>query len=393
MADDTKALEAMVQRGLDAMRIGDATTAVRELEPVLKTGRASVPVAVMLAIACQQLNDVEGLRAALDYALNRDPGNIQALLMRADLLAWDGEESRALQCYDYALASVQPGARLPVELENMLVRARDFRDRIAARMQAHLGTRLQGAGFDPATSSARFRQSVDLLTGRKQIFLQQPRVYYFPGLPNIQFYEREVFPWLERLESATDAIEAELRAVLEEDSDAFRPYFQAEKDVPTDVEKLARHAGWKAFFLWKDGKPVAGNVARCPRTMEAMSGLPLTSIPNRTPNILFSMLAPGQRIEPHNGFLNCRLIGHLPLIAPAGCSLRVGNETRYWERGKAWLFDDSIEHEAHNPTDQVRVILLFEIWRPELSAEERRLVGALMEASDSFGGSRRAWTD
>lgn len=98
------------------------------------------------------------------------------------------------------------------------------------------------------------------------------------------------------------------------------------------------------------------------------------------------MLRPGQRIEPHTGFLNCRLIVHLSLLTPPGCSFRFGNETRYCQRGKAWVFNDTIEHEAFNPTGQTRVILLFEIWRPELSADEQRLISALLEASDNFGG-------
>jgi aspartate beta-hydroxylase len=98
------------------------------------------------------------------------------------------------------------------------------------------------------------------------------------------------------------------------------------------------------------------------------------------------MLRPGQRIEPHTGFLNCRLIVHLSLLTPPGCSFRVGNETRYCQRGKAWVFNDTIEHEAFNPTGQTLVILLFEIWRPELSADEQRLISALLEASDNFGG-------
>jgi aspartyl/asparaginyl beta-hydroxylase (cupin superfamily) len=393
MQQDIKALEAMAQRGLDALRVNDLETARRELGTVLQSGRATVPVAVMLAMACQRLNDGKGLRAALDYALEREPGNIQALLMRGDLLVFEGEQARALQCYDYAIRSVQPGTRLPPELENMLVRARDFRDQIMSSMESHFAASLRSAGYDEQAASPRFRQSVELLAGRKQIYLQQPRAFYYPELPNIQFYPREMFPWLERLEAATDAIEAELRTVMAEDAAAFQPYLQPEKDVPTDTAKLARHVGWKAFFLWKSGKPVAENVARCPRTMEALSGLPLTAIPNRTPNILFSLLMPGQRIEPHNGFLNCRLIGHLPLLAPPGCGLRVGNETRYWERGKAWLFDDSIEHEAFNTSNEVRVILLFEIWRPELTAEERRLIAALLESADSYGGTRRAWED
>lgn len=386
MQPDTTELETLVQRGLDALRTGDLLTARRDLGTVLQTGRASVTVAVMLALACQRLNDSACLRTALDYALERDPGNIQALLLKGDVLAADGDANGALACYSYALKAVNPGMQLPPELEKMLARARQFRDQTFQQMESLLAARLQAAGYDAQHASARFNQSLELLSGRKEIYLQKPRAYYFPELPAIQFYERECFPWLARLEAATDAIEAELRAVLADTENEFERYLQPGKNLPNDAAKLARHAGWKAWYLWKNGKPVAENIARCPRTMAALADLPLTAIPNYAPSILFSLLQPGQRIEPHTGFLNCRLICHLSLLTPPGCSFRVGNETRYWERGKAWVFNDTIEHEAFNPTDQTRVVLLFEIWRPELSAEERRLVSALLEASDNFSG-------
>lgn len=386
MKPETTQLETLAQRGMEALRAGDLLSAQRDLAAVLQTGRASVPVAVMLAVACQRLNDAAGLRSALDYALGREPGNIQALLLKGDLLASEGDSTGALSCYNYALQSVKPGIKLPGELEKMLARAREFRDQTFMKMEAHLAARLNTKGYDPQQASPRFNQSLELLCGRKEIYLQKPRAYYFPELPAIQFYERKCFPWLEQLEAATDAIEAELRAVLADDEDKFERYLQPAANLPNDTDKLARHAGWKAWFLWKNGKPLAENIARCPRTMEALAGLPLTSIPNYAPNILFSMLRPGQRIEPHTGFLNCRLICHLSLLTPPGCSFRVGNETRYWERGKAWVFNDTIEHEALNPTDQTRVVLLFEIWRPELSADERRLISALLEASENFSG-------
>jgi aspartyl/asparaginyl beta-hydroxylase (cupin superfamily) len=58
------------------------------------------------------------------------------------------------------------------------------------------------------------------------------------------------------------------------------------------------------------------------------------------------------------------------------------------------VFDDSIEHEAWNSSNEPRVILIFDIWRPELSEEERGLVAALLEAVDSYGGGPRVeWTD
>ena len=132
-----------------------------------------------------------------------------------------------------------------------------------------------------------------------------------------------------------------------------------------------------------------GNAARCPRTLAALADAPLCRIPRRTPSILFSLLRPGARIPPHHGMINTRLICHLPLIVPPGCGFRVGNETRSWEEGRAWVFDDSIEHEAWNGSGQTRVILLFDVWRPELSPGERESVAAMFEAIDEFGAAPR----
>jgi aspartyl/asparaginyl beta-hydroxylase (cupin superfamily) len=71
----------------------------------------------------------------------------------------------------------------------------------------------------------------------------------------------------------------------------------------------------------------------------------------------------------------------------------VGNETRSWTEGEIVLFDDSIEHEAWNSSSEPRIVMIFDVWRPELSAEERDLVATVLAAADSFGGPRRQWTD
>ena len=88
-------------------------------------------------------------------------------------------------------------------------------------------------------------------------------------------------------------------------------------------------------------------------------------------------LRPGARIPPHAGVMNARLICHLPLIVPQPSGFRVGNETRAWEEGKLLVFDDSIEHEAWNDSAEDRVVLIFDIWRPELSEADRRAVTAI----------------
>jgi aspartyl/asparaginyl beta-hydroxylase (cupin superfamily) len=107
--------------------------------------------------------------------------------------------------------------------------------------------------------------------------------------------------------------------------------------------------------------------------------------------VLFSLLRPGAHIPPHNGLINTRLIGHLPLIVPGQCRLRVGNETRDWRQGKVWLFDDTIEHEAWNDSNETRVILLFEIHRPDITEVEHQFIGQVFEALDAHSGQTPEW--
>ena len=95
---------------------------------------------------------------------------------------------------------------------------------------------------------------------------------------------------------------------------------------------------------------------------------------------------PSARRPPHSGVTNVRSIVHLPLIVPNGCTFRVGGETRPWIEGEAFAFDDTIEHEARNPTDQLRVVLLFDVWKPELDEPERHAVASIFEAIDAYGG-------
>ena len=172
------------------------------------------------------------------------------------------------------------------------------------------------------------------------------------------------------------------------------PYIQRETHRPVfNTKGLVDNPDWGAFYLVKSGAEVPENAARCPRTMAALRAVPTCRIKGRTPSVLFSFLRPRARIPPHHGFMNTRLICHLPLIVPPDCALRVGNQTRGWREGELLVFDDSIEHEAWNLSQELRVVLIFDVWRPELSEKEQALVAAMLQLIDSFGGPRRAWTD
>ena len=207
-------------------------------------------------------------------------------------------------------------ARCQPELAADLRRAQEMCAQYAAQYKSYLREQLAAKGFDTVRSSARFAQSLDIILGEKRIFVQEPRYYYFPALPQIQFYANEQFPWLASVEAATDAIRAELLEVMQ-DPTAFSPYVTGHANRPrSDQQGMLNNPAWSAFYLWKNGEPVAGNAERCPRTLEALRDVPLTMVPNRSPSILFSLLKPGAHIPPHNGLVNTRLICHLPLVVP-----------------------------------------------------------------------------
>ncbi len=381
---------ALQRSGTEALRRGDARQAREDFERIVAAGVADASTCLGLADACRSLADRAATLAAVDRALALEPNNWLALIYKGDHLAAEGDKRSASTYYMQALNLAPPAEQLPAATRGEVLRARAACDVYARQFESFLQERLVASGFAAGRSPQRFSHALDLLFGRRRIYLQQPRYFYYPEMAQVQFFERDAFPWLERVEAATAQIREELLAVLE-DGSAFTPYVESDPRRPTDDQLgMLDNPAWSAFYLIKNGEVVAANAARCPRTMAAMAEVPLARVATRSPSVLFSLLRPGAHIPPHNGFVNTRLICHLPLIAPGRCTFRVGNEMRDWVEGRAWVFDDTIEHEAWNRSDRTRVILLFEIWRPELSDEERRLVSAMFEAIDGYGAAP-AW--
>ena len=371
--------------GAEALRRQDHAGARALFEQLVAARPQDVSAWHGLALARRGLGDTAGQLQALDQVLAAHPGHLPALLMKADHFAAAGDGRAASAFYRAVVARAPAFETLPPDLQAAVRHAQAESARYAQDYETHLRGALAEAGFDPGRSSRRFAQSLDLLLGKSQIYLQSPTAFYFPELPQRQFYERAEFDWIPALEAQTALIRNELLQVVADDR-AFRPYLQSDGHrPPNDYGDLLDSLDWSAFFLVEDGAVVEANAARCPRTMAALQAAPLAQAPPRSPSVLFSLLRPGARIPPHTGQTNARLICHLPLIVPEGCALRVGNETRAWAEGQTLIFDDTIEHEAWNTSDRLRVVLLFDIWRPELSLDERDLVAAMLAAVDTYG--------
>ncbi len=346
---------------------------------------AAMPDASPLLVArcCSLAGDIEGEIAALAGLIAREPRHLQALLAMGEAQQKIGDRRAATAYFQTALA--QAGyAGAPDSLRPLLVRAQNFIAENSALFQGQLESRI---GEEVAASSPRIRLALDMLMGRTQLYLQQPSMFYFPGLPQRHFYEREEFAWVPEMEAMTPALQEELHAALAEHVE-FAPYVMTRADRPPANNKLRDDLRWSSYFFLKEGKPVAGHADRCPATMQALTLPDLPYIPGRSPMALWSLLRPGAHIEPHYGLLNTRLICHLPLIVPPGCGFRCGAERRDWEEGRMLIFDDSVEHEAWNRGEALRVVLLFEIWRPEIAEEERLAIADILSAIEGFDMSQ-----
>ncbi len=371
------AAQTLAAQGMAALARGDGVSARQALEGAIRMGWPGAPVWLALASACRLTGDMQARRAALDKALEIAPSHPRALLLAGAFHEEQGSRAVARGYYAAALRALGPRPASP-EIAEDVARARAFLADNPDPVEQRIRAAFADIDLGPTAEDGLFRQSVDLLLGNALPCYQRPTRYYYPGLPQRQFYETHEFAWAARIESATAAIAAELAALLA-DRQTFAPYVEmAGREAGIKAHKLRGNPDWGAYYLVKQGQPVPDHVDRCPATFAALAALGDLARPAPAPSILFSRLAPGAAIPPHHGQYNTRLICHLPLIVPPQCGFRVGNEVREWRPGRLLIFDDTIEHEAWNLSDRERIILIFEIWRPELSDRQRGLVSRLI---------------
>lgn len=379
--------KALLSLGIHALTRQDLPAALELLRAARNAAPTDLTVLMALWGVCRQQADAAGECEAIEAALALDPYCLPALLAKAAWLERGGEIVQAARTYTNCLQIAPPESGWPPGLKSQLLHARDFVARHVAAYEAFLDQRLAGPRTAlPESQAGRWREAASIFVQRTRPYFSACNQLHVPRLPAIPFFERELFDWCQGLEARTDVIRDELTAMLEHDRGRFSPYIAYAPGQPLNQWKdLNDSDRWSALHLWRNGRRVEETLERCPETARALSAIPLADIDGLCPNAMFSVLAPHTRIPPHSGETNARVIVHLPLIVPSGCWYRVGFEERSWKVGEALIFDDSIEHEARNDSDEVRVILMFDVWNPLLEPAEREMVRAMSAAALAFG--------
>lgn len=174
--------------------------------------------------------------------------------------------------------------------------------------------------------------------------------------PDTPVYDNDQFPWLEEIEAGWQDVRAELDEVM-----VFRDRMPSFHEIIKEVSTITTDADWKTFFLKGVGMDCYENARRCPKTMVLLSKIPHAG------TAFFSILSPHKHIPAHRGAYNGVLRVHLGLLVPEPkehCRIRVADQYRHWQEGKALVFDDTFNHEVWNDTDGYRAVLFVDFARP-----------------------------
>ena len=368
------------ERADEALRSGNLREALGWLEKITAQQPKDFEAYMKLATLRRANSDPAAALIAVNAALGVRPNEFIALLLKGLLHEQLGEVSRAAEVYRATLFHAEKEPSLPDQVRLQLERIRAFlatlRDQLVAKVHA-------SCHLDPQHQN-RLSRFIDNVHDRRPVYHQEPTHYRYPGLADVEFFDHAYPDLRERLHQAWPDIRDEYLALAERRAERKTPYVDFAPGQPMGPWKdLNRSAAWNVFHLIRYGEPDPINAGMCPRTIEALAGPDQADVPGITPNLLFSLLAPQTRIPPHHGVANFRTLLHLPLIVPEGCGFRVGSETREWKEGEPWIFDDTIEHEAWNNSDKLRVVLIADLWRPELDEQDRTIVRTFVQAQAS----------
>ena len=379
-------------RGMRALVDGEFLIASQNFQAAHEADSAEPALLMNLATAHRALGDSVAERAALQAVEQIDRVHFTAQLRLAEWHERQGDPVVAAEYWRHVIDLAPPEEQVSPALAERLAHARDYVAAANADFAARLNEGLADQrGKSHAPALRRFDAAMAHMMGERRIYRNECTGLHYPFLPADEFFERRHFAWMAQVEACTDAIRAEFLALQADGAEAIRPYVRQEKGTPENKwTALDNRLDWGACFLWEYGEPNAPVLERCPVTAKALSALPRNHIPGRAPTAFFSLLKPRTAIPPHTGVTNTRAIVHLPLIVPDGCGFRVGGDTRDWKVGEAFAFDDTIEHEAWNESDELRVVLIFDVWNPHLSEEEQALLVQFFAAADATGHNAAA---
>ena len=196
----------------------------------------------------------------------------------------------------------------------------------------------------------------------------KPDMLFFPDIRIQPFYDYLEFPYLNPLIENQDSIKREFENIKSPLNNYINLHGNTD-DLELPQFKDIENQTWKSFHLYRFGK-LEENCKSCPVTTQVLEKIGMPAAGNFMPEAFFSKLGKHSVIPEHYGLSNIRLAVHWPIIVNDDCFIEVGGVKKSWQLGQPMIFDDSFLHQAQNNSDKDRVVLIFDMWHPDLTELE-----------------------
>jgi hypothetical protein len=363
--DDERRLHSLYLQGVSCLAADDPSGARSHLELACRDFGFVAEPFLLLAITYQWLG-------------NPKPARNAAINGRALLNGWGIPWHKRLSIDDWRVLADLIEDAAPIEDIRPLLR------KIAApsaRAQAAPAPSVEvespGGGSDAHTLPPNASRFFSYLSGVRRDPSERASQWY-PGLSRKPWYDAQQFSVALELESRFAEIKAEALRV------EHTRYYE-------EAENIGRTGSWQVCMLYEQGRKNEFVCRQCPTITAILEGDPI--VRKSAGLIYLSRMVAHTHIAAHQAGSNLRLRCHLAINIPHGdCAIRVEDEARHWEEGKCIVFDDTFEHEVWNRTDEERLVLLVDLWHPDLSAEERDSLDAINLLSVNKAQSmQRVW--
>ena len=351
----------------------------------------------LVELASDTAQQRSAVAAGLACTNSSSPGRVYLAMLHASLMEASGHVKAALNSWNLA-SRAHTGRLDALALEVLGLGSEEkFRAR-AAHMQSQRARYLHGSyerlkQSHGRAATFRVERALAGYLGEAAVFsshpTQKPKVLYVPGLGTGGFLDPSSHPLVPALRQAYPQIRADFERALS-DGAALEPFLGVStSEVPHGYVSGGPRAAWDAVFFFRHGHRYEASHRLFPDTGRVLDSLDLCKIGGQSPEVCFSVLQPGSKIEPHHGVTNARVVIHLPLNVPQGCRLELTDVgEHHWVEGEPMVFDDTFEHSATNPSEKPRGILLMDAWHPGLTTVERDAFRRLVEAISSIEQDR-----
>jgi len=385
--NNLKALHYLATRHISN---GELEQAQRLIEHAIRIDFGNATWHQNLGIILRSRGYLEGALRAFEETLKINPSLGIAWVQRGDVFHALGRHEESITCY--CSAEIILG-----NLENAAAKAPP-KIALTLKNAAHILHRTRIRFIEDALSPVRQQydrkvlrraeEAISVVTTGKEVRsddpLQKPTGFLFPGLAAKPFFERSEFAFLDEIEkSAGDILDEARKLPGEVDLSMNYKSSDAGAGMPR-WQPLTDNLAFSGLYLYRRSFKQREATFHCPQTMTAVEALPLAQLNGLAPDVYLSKLNQHSRTSARYGVSNFKLKVLLPLLAPRGCAIKVGDVTRQLHQGECLIFDESFEHERWNRSQETCLALEFEIWHAGVTQAEREFLSAAQGGIENF---------